>query len=168
MGSSRFDKASKLFIYGFNHPAPASTKKNCWELTPSEGWKCYFRDPIVQNLPGEHAFPQIHLAAPSPNKSNLATALFRKQRAHWIQPNKMNLNLWYNHVTLASDTFFDSSHFTITVKFCFSEISFYSLILFQGFRWNGIKNMARSMGKLISGISILHAASLHTVVFSHL
>ena len=55
----------------------------------SEGWKCYFRDPIFQNLPREHASGRTPLASqafgardcPSPppprpsNKSNLATAL---------------------------------------------------------------------------------------------
>ena len=39
----------------------------------SEGLKCYFRDPIFQNLPRVHALgPPWQLA---PNKSNLATAL---------------------------------------------------------------------------------------------
>ena len=33
----------------------ASTKKHCWKLMLSEGWKCYFRDPVFQNLPGKHA-----------------------------------------------------------------------------------------------------------------
>ena len=33
----------------------ASTEKNCWKLMLSEGWKCYFRDPVFQNLPGKHA-----------------------------------------------------------------------------------------------------------------
>ena len=32
------------------------------KLMLSEGWKCYFRDPIFQNLPGEHA-PGPPLAA---------------------------------------------------------------------------------------------------------
>ena len=39
----------------------------------SEGWKCYLRDPIVQDkiFPGG-AFPRIPLAVPPPpNKSNL-------------------------------------------------------------------------------------------------
>ena len=50
----------------------------------SEGWECYFRDPIVQNLPREHApgppkqlAPSALVIAPPPppaNKSNLATA----------------------------------------------------------------------------------------------
>ena len=66
----------------------------------SEGWECYFRDPIVQNLPREHApgppqqlAPSALVIAPGPphppapsalvfappppppaNKSNLATA----------------------------------------------------------------------------------------------
>ena len=51
------------------------------KLMLSEGWKCYFRDPIFQNLPGEHA-PGPPLAARAlgtrdwpPNKSNLPTAL---------------------------------------------------------------------------------------------
>ena len=29
--------------------------KNCRKLMLSKGWKCYFRDPIFQNLPEEHA-----------------------------------------------------------------------------------------------------------------
>ena len=78
------------------------------------------------------------------------------------------MSLCYYHVTLVSYTFFDSCQLTITLQFCFPEMSFYSLILFQGFRWNGIKNMARSMGRYISGISILHVTSPCTVVFSHL
>ena len=51
----------------------------------SEGLKCYFRDPIFQNLPRVHApGPPWQLAPsvlgitpppPPPNKSNLATAL---------------------------------------------------------------------------------------------
>ena len=48
----------------------------------SEGLKCYFRDPIFQNLPRVHALgppwqlaPSVLGIAPPPNKSNLATAL---------------------------------------------------------------------------------------------
>ena len=47
----------------------------------SKGWKCYFRDPIIQNLPGEHAprppyqLPPSVLVICSLNKSHLATAL---------------------------------------------------------------------------------------------
>ena len=50
------------------------------KLMLSEGWKCYCRDPIVQNLPGEHAPGPPKQLAPSalvigpPNKSNIATA----------------------------------------------------------------------------------------------
>ena len=29
----------------------------------SEGWKCYFRDPIFQNLPREHASGRTPLAS---------------------------------------------------------------------------------------------------------
>ena len=52
------------------------------KLMLSEGWKCYCRDPIVQNLPGEHApgppkqlAPSALVIGPPPNKSNIATAL---------------------------------------------------------------------------------------------
>ena len=38
-----------------NYLFMASTVKTCWKLKLSEGWKCYFRDPVFQNLPGEHA-----------------------------------------------------------------------------------------------------------------
>ena len=47
----------------------------------SEGLKCYFRDPIFQNLPRVHVPGPPWQLAPSvlgiapPNKSNLATAL---------------------------------------------------------------------------------------------
>ena len=48
----------------------------------SEGLKCYFRDPIFQNLPRVHApgppwqlAPSVLGIPPPPNKSNLATAL---------------------------------------------------------------------------------------------
>ena len=47
----------------------------------SEGWKCYFRDSIFQNLLGEHApeppkqLKPSALVTSSPNKSNLAMAL---------------------------------------------------------------------------------------------
>ena len=64
-----------------NYLVMASIKKNCWKLMLSKGWKCYFRDPIIQNLPGEHAprppyqLPPSALVICSLNKSNLATAL---------------------------------------------------------------------------------------------
>ena len=60
-----------------------------WKLLLSEGWKCYLRDPIVQNLIREHApgpplaarafgAPDLLTAPPHANKSNLATALVSK------------------------------------------------------------------------------------------
>ena len=41
----------------------------------SEGWKCYSRDHIFQNLTGEHAFGARDRPPPPHNKFNLATAL---------------------------------------------------------------------------------------------
>ena len=82
-----------------NYLFMASTKKNCWNSMLSEGWKCYFRDLIVRNLPGcippgppEQLAPSalVIVAAPSPpppphNKSNLATALLntRETEHRW-------------------------------------------------------------------------------------
>ena len=49
---------------------------------PWEGWKCYFRDPIFQNLTEEHATALLMGAAPPPNKSHLATALQLHEHVH--------------------------------------------------------------------------------------
>lgn len=42
---------------------------------PSEGWKCYFRDPIFQNPPGEQA-------PGPPNKSTFAMVLCSLYELH--------------------------------------------------------------------------------------
>ena len=57
----RFAKAWKLFIYGCNKE---KSDKNCWKLMPSEGWKCYFRDPYILKSSGG-ACPRTTLAAHS-------------------------------------------------------------------------------------------------------
>ena len=75
MCSFRFDKASKLFIYSFN-------KENLPEINALRRLERYFRDHIVQNLPGEHApgprssscLRRLWLLPPL-NESNLTTTL---------------------------------------------------------------------------------------------
>ena len=66
--------------------------KNCWKLL-LEGWKCYFRDPIIENLPGEHSpenplearvFGVHHVPLPLPNNVNPTTALINNR------PNQKN------------------------------------------------------------------------------
>ena len=136
------------------------------EINALRRLKMLFQRPYSSKSSGG-ACPRIHLAAPPPS---INLTLLR----HCSVSNEHTEFTWENEPEPAIQSCVTGQRYLFWqlsidhIKFCFSEISFYSLILFQSFRWNGIKNMARSMGRFISGISILHVTSLCTVVFWHL